>query len=222
MPGRFTERGISFLSSAASVVATASDNASLYAQTKKDAEAKALLLRELNHRVRNNLATIVGLLSMELGRKRQWTAEEALKACIDRAQRLAAIHDLLAQDEFRALDLKKLVEDVAKAAVRGFSWEENVTITVDAPPPQTSSQFARLLSLGRQRTDHQRFNTRLPVRRRGAHPGSGYAGRRRDPVGGERQWCRDPGHRGRGGKERGRTGNRHLVSRDRPPRTVSP
>ncbi|MEE9171887.1 MAG: MASE3 domain-containing protein [candidate division NC10 bacterium] len=147
MPGRFTERGISFLSSAASVVATASDNASLYAQTKKDAEAKALLLRELNHRVRNNLATIVGLLSMELGRKRQWTAEEALKACIDRAQRLAAIHDLLAQDEFRELDLKKLVEDVAKAAVRGFSWEENVTITVDAPPLRLPPNLLASLAL---------------------------------------------------------------------------
>jgi len=133
-PGRFTEKGIPFLSSAAAVVATASDNARLYAQTKRDGEAKALLLRELNHRVRNNLATIVGLLSMELGRKRRWTAEEALKACIDRARSLAAIHDLLAHDEFRELDLKRLVEDVAKAAVRGFSWEENVTITVDAAP----------------------------------------------------------------------------------------
>ncbi|MEC4667902.1 MAG: histidine kinase dimerization/phosphoacceptor domain -containing protein [candidate division NC10 bacterium] len=132
--GLLTEKGIPFLSSAASVVATAIDNARLYAQTKKDGEAKARLLRELNHRVRNNLATIVGLLSMELGRKRRWTAEEALKASIDRVQSLAAVHDLLAQDEFRELDLKKLVEDVAKATVRGLSWEENVKITVDAPP----------------------------------------------------------------------------------------
>lgn len=146
-PGRFTEKGIPFLSSAASVIATASDNARLYAQTKKDAGAKALLLRELNHRVRNNLATIVGLLSMELGRKRRWTAEEALKACIDRARSLAAIHDLLAQDEFRELDLKRLVEDVAKAAVRGFSWEENVTITVDAPPLRLPPNWLASLAL---------------------------------------------------------------------------
>lgn len=145
--GHFTEKGIPFLSSVASVVATASDNARLYAQTKKDAEAKALLLRELNHRVRNNLATIVGLLSMELGRKRRWTAEEALKACIDRARSLAAIHDLLAQDEFRELDLKRLVEDVAKAAVRGFSWEETVTISVDAPPLRLPPNLLASLAL---------------------------------------------------------------------------
>ncbi len=146
-PGHFMEKGIPFLSSEAAVVATAIDNARLYAQTKKDAEAKALLLREINHRVRNNLATIVGLLSMELGRKRRWTAEEALKACIDRTRSLAAIHDLLAQDEFRELDLKRLVEDVAKAAVRGFSWEENVTITVDAPPLRLPPNWLASLAL---------------------------------------------------------------------------
>ncbi len=145
--GRFTEKGIPFLSSVASAIASAIDNARLYAQTKKDAEAKTLLFHELNHRVRNNLATIVGLLSMELGRRRRWTAEQALKACIDRVQSLAAIHDLLAQDEFRELDLKRLVEDVARAAVRGLSWEENVKIAVDAPPLRLPPKWLASLAL---------------------------------------------------------------------------
>ncbi|MFQ5989531.1 MAG: PAS domain S-box protein [Candidatus Methylomirabilales bacterium] len=117
------------------------------AERKRAAEAEALLLRELNHRVRNNLATIVGLLSMELGRKRRWTAEEALKACIDRVQHLAAIHDLLAQDEFRELDLKRLVEEVAKAVVKGISWEEHVKITVDAPPLRLPPKWLGSLAL---------------------------------------------------------------------------
>jgi two-component sensor histidine kinase len=83
---------------------------------------------------------------MELARKRRWTAEEALKACIDRVQSLAAIHDLLAQDHFRELDLKRLVEEVAKAVVRGIGWDENVKITVDAPalrlPPKWLGSLA--------------------------------------------------------------------------------
>jgi len=132
--GRFTEQDVPFLSSAASVVATAIDNARLYAQTKKDAEAKSLLVRELNHRVRNNLATIVGLLSMEMARKKRHSAEKALKASIERVQSLAAIHNTLAQAEFRELDLKRLVEDVAQAAVRGLGWDKKVKITADAPP----------------------------------------------------------------------------------------
>lgn len=117
------------------------------AERERAAEANALLLRELNHRVRNNLATIVGLLSMELARKKRWTAEEALRTCIDRVQSLAAIHDLLAQDEFKELDLKKLVEDVAKAVVRGISWDENVKITVDAPPLRLPPKWLGSLAL---------------------------------------------------------------------------
>lgn len=116
-------------------------------ERERAAEANALLLRELNHRVRNNLATIVGLLSMELARKRRWTAEEALRTCIDRVQSLAAIHDLLAQDEFKELDLKKLVEDVAKAVVRGIGWDEHVKITVDAPPLRLPPKWLGSLAL---------------------------------------------------------------------------
>ena len=84
---------------------------------------------------------------MELGRKGYWTAEEALKACIDRVQSLAAIHDLLAQDEFKEPDLKRLVEAVATAAVRGYSGEENVEITFSAPPLRLPPKWLSALAL---------------------------------------------------------------------------
>src|SRR5205814_5199070 len=44
--------------------ATAIENARLHDQARRDADAKATLLHELNHRVKNNLAGLVGLLSM--------------------------------------------------------------------------------------------------------------------------------------------------------------
>jgi two-component sensor histidine kinase len=44
--------------------ATSIENARLHDQARRDAEAKATLLHELNHRVKNNLAGLVGLLSM--------------------------------------------------------------------------------------------------------------------------------------------------------------
>jgi two-component sensor histidine kinase len=69
------------------------ENTRLYEQTRRDADAKAMLLRELNHRVKNNLAAIVGLLSTK-------PADLSVSAqrWIDRAtQRIATIartHDL--------------------------------------------------------------------------------------------------------------------------------
>jgi two-component system, sensor histidine kinase PdtaS len=138
---------IALLSSFASHAAIAIQNARLYAQTKKDAEAMTLLVRELDHRVRNNLTAIIGLLSMRLGRKGQLTAEEMLKACVDRVQSLAVIHDLLARDQFKELDVRRLVEAMAEAAVRGLTWGKNVEITVDAPPLQLPPKWLSALAM---------------------------------------------------------------------------
>jgi GAF domain-containing protein len=143
----FSAADIALLSSFASHAAIALQNAHLYSQTKKDAETMTLLVRELDHRVRNNLTAIIGLLSMKLGRKGTWTAEEALKASVDRLQSMALIHDLLAQDKFKELDVRMLVEAVAEAAVRGFTWGKDVEITVDAPPLQLPPKWLSALAL---------------------------------------------------------------------------
>ena len=37
----------------------------LFERVRRDADAKAMLLRELNHRVKNNLTSIITLLSLE-------------------------------------------------------------------------------------------------------------------------------------------------------------
>ena len=47
----------------------ADQNYQLYEQARRDAEERSLLLRELDHRVRNNLSVILGLLSMERNRR---------------------------------------------------------------------------------------------------------------------------------------------------------
>jgi two-component sensor histidine kinase len=89
----FTPEETQFAQLFATRAAVVIENTRLYEQTRRDAEAKAMLLRELNHRVKNNLAAIVGLLSTK-------PADLSLSAqrWIDRAtQRIATIartHDL--------------------------------------------------------------------------------------------------------------------------------
>jgi two-component sensor histidine kinase len=69
------------------------ENTRLYEQTRRDADAKAMLLRELNHRVKNNLAAIVGLLSTkpaDLSRSAQRWIDRATQ----RIATMARTHDL--------------------------------------------------------------------------------------------------------------------------------
>lgn len=65
----------------------------LYEQTRKRAEDNAILLRELHHRVKNNLAGIVGLLSSAPpGADDAW--KQWLARVIDRIRTMAAAHEL--------------------------------------------------------------------------------------------------------------------------------
>src|SRR5688572_18566001 len=56
----------------------AEQNYELYEKASRDAEERADLLRELDHRVRNNLSVIMGLVSMERNRRPPRAAADAL------------------------------------------------------------------------------------------------------------------------------------------------
>lgn len=63
--GDFSREQVDLAQLFAARAATAIENARLHEQSNRDAQTKALLLRELNHRVKNNLARIAALLAVE-------------------------------------------------------------------------------------------------------------------------------------------------------------
>jgi DNA-binding response OmpR family regulator len=77
----------------------AETNAQLYEQARDDADIKAALLQELNHRVRNNLAAISGFLEMELSRADPGAAQDILQRATARVRSMAIVHDVLASHE---------------------------------------------------------------------------------------------------------------------------
>jgi two-component sensor histidine kinase len=60
---------------------------------------KEVLLKEIHHRVKNNLAVIVGILKMQSSRIRDPRAREAFQDCYDRVTAMALIHEALYQSE---------------------------------------------------------------------------------------------------------------------------
>ncbi len=82
----------------------------LHEQSGKDAQAKAILLRELHHRVKNNLAGIVGLLSMHEPDLPP-SAASWLERVRERIQTMARAHDLFSGG-IEKVNLRQLVEQV--------------------------------------------------------------------------------------------------------------
>jgi two-component sensor histidine kinase len=75
----------------------AAENGRLYDRARREAAATTLLLRELQHRVRNNLAAIQALLVLERHRAPARTLGDALDVAIGRLRSMAALQDALTE-----------------------------------------------------------------------------------------------------------------------------
>jgi len=105
----------------ANEAAIAIDNARLYEETRRGLELKSALLRELHHRVKNNLATVASILSLQRRRTRSAEVRLILAESVNRVQGLAATHDLLSHEdvsEARVDDIARKIVGVANANLR--------------------------------------------------------------------------------------------------------
>ncbi len=91
--GRFSDDTVRFAEMFSSRAAIAIENVRLREQAHRDAQTKATLLQELNHRVKNNLAGLIGLLSMGTPPMSS-EAQHWLDRVIERISALAKAHEL--------------------------------------------------------------------------------------------------------------------------------
>jgi PAS domain S-box-containing protein len=79
-------------------------------------QANRTLLQEINHRVKNTLTAILGLIYTERGRVDSADGRDALGDLAERVRSLAAAHTLLSASGWRPLELDTLAADVIEAA----------------------------------------------------------------------------------------------------------
>ncbi|WP_246691082.1 sensor histidine kinase [Mesorhizobium sp. CU2] len=90
-------------------------------------ERQRLLLRELNHRVKNTLATVQALATQTVRHARQ--PSEFLEAFSARLQALGAAHSLLSDREWRGIGIGEL----ARMEVKPFDSSDTPRITIAGP-----------------------------------------------------------------------------------------
>ncbi len=136
---RFSPDDVRLAESLATLAAIAIDNARLYRQTQEDAAAKALLLREVNHRVKNNLAAITGMLYVERRHAKQTNTQRAYVAIMDdlinRVRGLSKVHQLLSAANWSPLPLDNLTEQIIKSALQAVPPDREVGLEVTTSAP---------------------------------------------------------------------------------------
>src|SRR5207248_9188842 len=119
----FSEEQIHLLDAFAHEAAIALENSRLYEAALRGLQIKSAMLQEMNHRVRNNLQTVAGLLSMQMRRMpANSEAATAVRESISRIQSMAAAYGLMMSRDVESTTLHDLARKVADSVILTLSY----------------------------------------------------------------------------------------------------
>ncbi len=146
---RFGATDLRLLESLAATAAIAIENARLFEQARRDAETRSMLLNEVNHRVKNNLSIIIGMLyaARRYSGKDQPVYQPIMNDLVTRVQGLATVHDLLSASEWKPLQLSELAVRIIHSASRALLLDKSVSTNVFSSPVYVTPKQASALAL---------------------------------------------------------------------------
>jgi len=96
-------------------------------QVKASLREKEVLLRELHHRVKNNMQVISSILNLQSSRIKDKNVLEMFKKSRDRIRSMALIHEKLYQSkDFARIDLARYVQSLASHLFHSYNVDPNV------------------------------------------------------------------------------------------------
>jgi two-component sensor histidine kinase len=136
----FTPKEVELFQTLANQTALAIENARLV--------INAAVVREMHHRVKNNLQTIAMLLRLQMSTARDLRAEDVLAETINRILSIAAVHETLSKQGLRVVDVKNVLERVTRTIGETMlTAGQGITITVSGDRLVLPSREATSLAL---------------------------------------------------------------------------
>ena len=110
---------------------------------------KSILLREIHHRVKNNLQIVMSLLNLQAKQLQDSAAKDALRQSRARINALALVHRILHELEDQSLvDLKPLLEDLTQQTSEAFAGDQHgVKIITEIASQPVPGDFAVPIAL---------------------------------------------------------------------------
>lgn len=119
-------------------------------QRRREAEIKVkdATIREVHHRVKNNLQTIASLLRIQSRRSGSAEAKHALAEAIERVSAMAVVHDLLAGSDEERIDFAQAAQTVVALVRRGLIGDDaRITVLVEGETGPVDAPVATSLAL---------------------------------------------------------------------------
>ena len=136
----FSEKERTLLLTLANQTALAIENAQLITNTA--------VVREMHHRIKNNLQTIAMLMQMQVYETDHPATRHALETNIHRIHSIALVHEVLSEKGFRLVDVKDVIDRITReTAATMISPGQDIKILVHGQTLQLPSRPATSLTL---------------------------------------------------------------------------
>lgn len=117
-------------------------------EKEKQLMIKSAVIKEIHHRVKNNLQTIGSLLRLQMRRSGSQDLKRVYRESINRITSIATVHDFLAQDGQERVDFRKVAEKLSKAIVSSLaSFGKSIDVRVTGEKQYLASDQATSLAL---------------------------------------------------------------------------
>jgi two-component sensor histidine kinase len=134
----------------------------------QELRVKEATIREVHHRVKNNLQTIASLLRIQARRSTSDEAARALEEAVERVSSMAVVHEMLAESAEESVDLAHAVRTVVDMVVRGLASRDTaVDLTVEGETGLVPAQVATSLALVSAELVHNAIEHGIGERRSG-------------------------------------------------------
>lgn len=87
---------------------------------EKEILGKSAVIREIHHRVKNNLQTITSLLRLQMRRVRSRHLEKILNETVHRILSIALIHESLSRDGLESIEIQRTIESIMEMVLENM------------------------------------------------------------------------------------------------------
>jgi two-component sensor histidine kinase len=137
---KFTDDERTVLLTLANQTALAIENAQLITNTA--------VVREMHHRIKNNLQTVAMLMQMQVYETDSQATRHALETNIHRVQSIASVHEVLSERGFRLVNVKEVLEQITRMTAGSMVKPgQSIKIGVNGQALQLPSKGATALAL---------------------------------------------------------------------------
>lgn len=117
-------------------------------QLRESLVQKEVLIKEIHHRVKNNLQLIISLLRVQMSEMQDEQLQLAFEASINRVRTMAAVHELIYQNkDFDKVNMRDYMNDLVASLIQLYSINKKADVDVRIEIPEVEFTIEQSLPL---------------------------------------------------------------------------